>query len=88
MSYAIAGLAAVIAMLLLYLGYWRYLAVSFVLFAAISIPFVFKARKISNKKNRLRMAFGTLLLLVLFVVVMFAAAIAINFSFWYIFKQH
>ena len=88
MNYLISILVIALTVLLLILGYWKYLVASLVLLAVISIPFVRKARTMSTGKNKMRMIVGSLGLLILFIVIIFVAAIAINFLFWYLFKYH
>ena len=76
-------------LVLVVLGHWQYAAISFVIIAALVGPFVLKARKMSEEIGRLavkRIA-GAVLLLVIFIVVVFLAAIVLNYGYWYLFKR-
>ncbi|MFA6074404.1 MAG: hypothetical protein WCV63_01160 [Negativicutes bacterium] len=88
MIYLISILVTAFIAILLVLGYWKYILASLVLLAVISIPFVWKAKAMTTGQNKFRMIIGALGLLILFIVIIFVAAIAINFLFWYLFKHH
>ena len=88
MSYLIGTLATLLVVILLVLGYWKYTIASLVLFAIIGSPFIWKARAMATGKNKVRLVLGSVLLLIIFIIIVFVAALVINFGFWYLFKQH
>jgi len=88
MIYLLGILAAALVATLLVLGYWKYTIASLVMLAVIGGPFIWKARAMATGKNKMQLIFGSLLILVIFIAIVFTAALIINFSFWYLFKHH
>ena len=88
MSYLLGILATALVVMLLVMGYWKYTIASIVMFAVLGGPFFWKARTMANGKNKMQVIFGSLLILIIFIAIVFTAALIINFSFWYLFKHH